>query len=429
MKSSNDFHVFGTWRDAPEFAFGKANGPSLIPADDKEAYWRIFEELVDAAETAVSSRADRHHLTVRPRPYSRRRGARGHRPTDLWVSVHGASAEATGRMPQVYAIASAQGLEVGFAASINESDYHDPAVKARNRLIVPLINSKLPAAADPVTVSLQQRLTDQGGWHLNAKNRLAPGQPGFDRFGSLAGLFDLLRSNGDAQGGGVICRTFALGELAQLDLTAELALALQNFAPLISRCAPDSWETEILETQSSVDKLASAIKSFDPADVVDGRKKQLAEVARRQGQSTFRNQLMLAYQGACAITGTSVPAVLQAAHITPYLGPQTNHVTNGLLLRADIHNLFDLKLIRIDPASMCVAVSPALAGTGYAALDGVALRQPVSPAHRPSLAAVTTHFTSAPTRPLPQNSGTVPVSAATGGGTAPAAGTGLASTS
>src|SRR3712207_8092818 len=46
-------------------------------------------------------------------------------------------------------------------------------------------------------------------------------------------------------------------------------------------------------------------------------------------------------------------------------GPETNHPTNGLLLRADLHLLFDQGLIGIDPATMTVLVHPALRSTRY----------------------------------------------------------------
>ena len=55
---------------------------------------------------------------------------------------------------------------------------------------------------------------------------------------------------------------------------------------------------------------------------------------------------MTDYEGKCAVTGCDVPDVLQAAHIFPYMGPETNHPSNGLL-RADIHTLFDLGLIEL----------------------------------------------------------------------------------
>src|SRR5262245_9271658 len=69
----------------------------------------------------------------------------------------------------------------------------------------------------------------------------------------------------------------------------------------------------------------------------------------------------------CAITGCSVRDVLEAAHIHPYRGRERNKVANGLLLRADLHTLFDCGLIAIDAATMTVIVTPSLQNSEYAA--------------------------------------------------------------
>jgi hypothetical protein len=79
----------------------------------------------------------------------------------------------------------------------------------------------------------------------------------------------------------------------------------------------------------------------------DARKRIDQTIVQRQGQPAFRNALMDAYERRCAITGCDVGDVLEAAHISPYLGEHTNRVTNGLLLRADIHTLFDRGLIKV----------------------------------------------------------------------------------
>jgi hypothetical protein len=57
------------------------------------------------------------------------------------------------------------------------------------------------------------------------------------------------------------------------------------------------------------------------------------------------------------VTGYSLPDVLEAAHIEPYLGTASNHVENGLLLRADIHILFDLNFIAVNPDSLTIVRS------------------------------------------------------------------------
>ena len=57
--------------------------------------------------------------------------------------------------------------------------------------------------------------------------------------------------------------------------------------------------------------------------------------------------------------------VLKAAHIFPYRGPDTNKVENGLLLRADIHTLFDSGKIAINAKKMTVLVDKSLEDSDY----------------------------------------------------------------
>ncbi len=99
---------------------------------------------------------------------------------------------------------------------------------------------------------------------------------------------------------------------------------------------------------------------------------------------------MAAYEGKCAITGCPVEAVLEAAHIHPYLGQHTNDVTNGLLLRADLHTLFDLRLLWID-ATNRVKVSHRLRDTPYWEHEGGMLRVPKHAASRASAKALHWH--------------------------------------
>jgi hypothetical protein len=117
-------------------------------------------------------------------------------------------------------------------------------------------------------------------------------------------------------------------------------------------------------------------KDFDAKSTQDAREKVLRQIALRQGQPKFRRDLIAAYEGKCAVTRCDVQDALEAAHIVPFKGPQTNSVRNGLLLRADIHTLFDLGLFRIDPATYTVILSPALMAGSYAGLAGIKLNLP-----------------------------------------------------
>lgn len=128
--------------------------------------------------------------------------------------------------------------------------------------------------------------------------------------------------------------------------------------------------------------------AFDPTTVEDARQRTKRSIAQRRGQKAFRQSLLRAYEGKCAITECSVPDVLEAAHIYPYQGPETNHVTNGLLLRADIHTLFDCGLITIDPDSLTVLVKPQVRDSSYSGYNKQPLRVPQDPAKQPSASAL-----------------------------------------
>ena len=88
----------------------------------------------------------------------------------------------------------------------------------------------------------------------------------------------------------------------------------------------------------------------------------------------FRRNLLRAYGEKCSISGTGPRGVLEAVHIVPHAESGINALDNGLLLRADLHNLFDDGLLRINPDSLMVELSPEFHGTDYRELNGVRLR-------------------------------------------------------
>ncbi len=125
-------------------------------------------------------------------------------------------------------------------------------------------------------------------------------------------------------------------------------------------------------------------------DQTDARRRVLSAVVQRRGQQRFRRTVLDAYGGACAITGSTAEPVLEAAHIDPYAGDHTQHVTNGLLLRSDLHTLFDLHLITTTSGGLLV-VAPSLRGTEYARLERQRLRMPTLKGKHPDVAALDRH--------------------------------------
>ena len=69
----------------------------------------------------------------------------------------------------------------------------------------------------------------------------------------------------------------------------------------------------------------------------------------RLGQGAFRVEVTDAYSRRCAITGEKTLPALEAGHIRPYSRNGPHETRNGLLLRSDIHNLFDLGYLTVTP--------------------------------------------------------------------------------
>lgn len=106
----------------------------------------------------------------------------------------------------------------------------------------------------------------------------------------------------------------------------------------------------------------------------DPLERALQAVRVRRGQPAFRQALMKLYETHCAISGWGPEAVLEAAHIEPHAAGGHNRPANGLLLRADVHTLFDAGLIVIEPRSQRVLIHVDLMDTHYEELMGSTLR-------------------------------------------------------
>ena len=70
---------------------------------------------------------------------------------------------------------------------------------------------------------------------------------------------------------------------------------------------------------------------------------------QRLGQQAFQASVLHAYHRRCAITGARIRPVLQAAHIRPLPKGGEHRLDNGLLLRSDVHTLYDQGYIGVDP--------------------------------------------------------------------------------
>ncbi len=101
----------------------------------------------------------------------------------------------------------------------------------------------------------------------------------------------------------------------------------------------------------------------------------------RRGQKNFRENLRKLYEDRCAVTGWGPSSVLDAAHIESHAKTGINDVENGLLLRADIHSLFDDGLLVIHPDTKQIVLHKCLRSTPYWELNGTQLRSRVDGTH------------------------------------------------
>ena len=106
----------------------------------------------------------------------------------------------------------------------------------------------------------------------------------------------------------------------------------------------------------------------------DTRDRVLRAIALRRGQRKFRKALTDRYGPVCIISGCEIFEIVEAAHIWPYQGEASNNVKNGLLLRADLHTLFDLNLLAIHPKTMKVHLHPSVTDSAYMPFNDKTIR-------------------------------------------------------
>ena len=162
---------------------------------------------------------------------------------------------------------------------------------------------------------------------------------------------------------------------------------------------------EAWESRKSMDELVKEAQQnleesdeYNDPDSPEARREDAKASARRQGQPKFRRRLLKVYGRRCAITGYTAKgdaeSVLEACHIRTYPGQNRdwNSVSNGLLLRADIHTLFDRGLIGIDPTTWKVKIRQELQRTQYKDLAGKRVALPDNPTDWPDAELLQLHW-------------------------------------
>ena len=170
--------------------------------------------------------------------------------------------------------------------------------------------------------------------------------------------------------------------------------------------APEDWARNIVQGKTYDDQepigrrvwqeTEAVMASVAPHAVSEPRYGAPTLMTPRLGQGEFRIAVTDAYDRRCAITAERTLPALDAAHIVPYSERGEHRVDNGLLLRKDLHALFDAGYLTVRP-DLRIAVSRRIReeyenGRDYYALAGRELHVPEDPALRPNPAYLDWHF-------------------------------------
>lgn len=172
---------------------------------------------------------------------------------------------------------------------------------------------------------------------------------------------------------------------------------------------PDSWAPTIVSFKTYALDAAEGRALWDRVQdrVVDRLTLGAAEpepharfgapvlIRPRLGQGAFRILVTDLYDRRCAVTRERTLPALDAAHIRPYGEGGEHEPCNGLLLRRDLHSLFDAGYVTVTPA-MTFAVSRRIReefdnGRAYYALDGQPVATPPRAEQKPALEALAWH--------------------------------------
>lgn len=186
-------------------------------------------------------------------------------------------------------------------------------------------------------------------------------------------------------------------------LTTPFFLPRERWIPV-----PPSWSRNIVALKRySTDEedglhLWNAVQAqlADPPAAAGVREEQARFGAEqrfrpRLGQGSFRMLVTDSYDRRCAVTRERTLPVLDAAHIIPYGEGGTHQPSNGILLRRDIHSLFDRGYVTVTP-DLRFEVSRRIRedyenGRDYYALHGREVAVPPPPELRPDPAALRWH--------------------------------------
>lgn len=132
-------------------------------------------------------------------------------------------------------------------------------------------------------------------------------------------------------------------------IAREFLLFLSNYGYLNSTDGTNRFDAKFCYNYAIDSEIQYIINSKEeklPEDVISDTERKKVSSQYRPNQAKFRKEVLDACKR-CILTNVEMPEVLEAAHILPHKYKGQEIVQNGVLMRMDIHSLFDLNHIRI----------------------------------------------------------------------------------
>jgi hypothetical protein len=240
---------------------------------------------------------------------------------------------------------------------------------------------------------------------LNCNNARTTGTPGYGILFEVtgqenAGQFSFFATRPNF-GHGVVALAIsddAVGERAA-ELHARVHDICRNQGVAIAANGRNKWPAIGFTTVAAGTQIIRAVAAFllnqtppdHPTAESTADPTVLRYIIERRGQPAFRKRLLAAYGGRCVITGCSVVEALEAAHIVPHSADGAYASSNGFLMRADIHTLFDLHLLSVCPDTNVVQLNPRLR-PAYGHFEGQVLFKPIEEADKPDTLGLARHY-------------------------------------
>lgn len=185
-------------------------------------------------------------------------------------------------------------------------------------------------------------------------NRVSGGKPAGLTMGKICKSIEILKENNSSK---------------NIELTHNIVLEtiLVHLHPNIKW---DSKNSEVYWSEINPEMTMESAESFIRQASDDELEKILVQINNRKNQNKFRKALLKLYDNRCAISSVSTDVVLEAAHILPHSITGINSSENGILLRSDLHGLFDNDLLLIHPIKLSIHIHPSLKHSYYSIYEG-----------------------------------------------------------